>query len=381
MTNRPQLTLFFTRGISLRKWAETGLLDREMAIYQRLLPHLRGIQMVTYGDKRDLDVGQAYPGIKFLTNHWGMPTYLYALRLPRLYPQQFAETDLIKTNQMRGAESAVLTGRRYKKPIIARSGYVWSERDKNNRSVGNWRTVQQALLVERFVYRRANAAVVPTPYLRDYIVETHRLEPSQTHVIPNYVDTERFKPDRMAGQISDPHNRLSLIFVGRFVPQKNLHNLLKALAGLPVRLTLVGDGPLRHELEQLAQETGLSVTFTGKVPSTLIPTLLNQAEVYVSPSEWEGHPKALIEGMACGLAPIVSDRPGNRDSVVQQQSGLICETSVESLRQAVEWMLTNRLAVSHMGEAARSHVIRNFSLDAVVEAELALYDRILEKKK
>ncbi|MEM7801849.1 MAG: glycosyltransferase family 4 protein [Chloroflexota bacterium] len=375
--NHAHLTLFFTRGISLQKWEKAGLLERELAVYRRLLSHLKGINLVTYGDERELAYLDQLDGIQILCNRWKLPTYLYALLIPFLFKNQLIGTDLIKTNQMRGAESAAIAARLYSKPLLARSGYVWSERDRSNAAVGNWRTIRQALLVEGFVYRRAARAVVPTPYLKSYISETHRLDQGKVAVVPNYVDAERFVPQPSK---HDENGKLKLIFVGRFVPQKNLINLLYALKGLDVALTLVGDGVLRQELEGIAEREQLDVTFTGKIPGEEIPAVLNRAHVYISPSEWEGHPKALIEGMACGLAAIGSDAPGNRDTIVHEASGLICQTDPESIRAAIQSLIEDRALVERLGKNGREQVLREYSLDAVLQKELALYRRVLNKK-
>lgn len=368
------LTLFFTRGISLQKWEKAGLLERELAVYRRLLPHLKGINLITYGDERELAYKDRLDGFQILCNRWKLPTYLYALLIPFLFRNQLKSTDLIKTNQMRGAESAAIAARLYSKPLLARSGYVWSERDRTNPAVGNWRTIQQALLVEGFVYRRAAKAVVPTPYLKSYICQTHHLDQDRVAVVPNYVDAERFAP--RSAELAQ-NDRLKLIFVGRFVPQKNLVNLLYALKGLDVALTLVGDGVLRPELEAIAAAERLDVTFTGKIPGEAIPAILNEADVYISPSEWEGHPKALIEGMSCGLAAIGSDAPGNRDTVVHGESGLICGTDPESMRAAIQTLVDDRHLVKRMGENGRQQVLREYALDAVLKKELALYGQVL----
>ncbi len=114
----------------------------------------------------------------------------------------------------------------------------------------------------------------------------------------------------------------SIVFVGRLVAQKNVESLIDAMQGFDSELTIVGDGPLRADLERRA--AGLRVTFAGVVPNENLPGLLNRHELFVLPSRYEGMPKVLLEAMACGLACVATDIPGNRDLIVDGESGLLC---------------------------------------------------------
>ncbi|MCB0188061.1 MAG: glycosyltransferase, partial [Caldilineaceae bacterium] len=72
-------------------------------------------------------------------------------------------------------------------------------------------------------------------------------------------------------------------------------------------LTLIGEGPERAALAAQAEREGIAVTFLGTVPNQEIAAHLQQADLFVLPSKWEGHPKVLIEAMACGMPVVGTD--------------------------------------------------------------------------
>jgi|TARA_Y100000310_G_C20223560_1_gene596837 hypothetical protein len=77
------LTLFFTRGMSLKVWHEIGMFYREVALYERLRDRGVSISFVTYGDAHDLDYKECLPGIEIHCNRWGLPSRVYEKFLHR----------------------------------------------------------------------------------------------------------------------------------------------------------------------------------------------------------------------------------------------------------------------------------------------------------
>ena len=87
------------------------MLEREMALYRALRPHLGGIGFVTYGDRSELAFGERLPGMEILCNRWGLPVNLYARLIPFLHAPALRRADVFKTNQTEGAEVALLAKR------------------------------------------------------------------------------------------------------------------------------------------------------------------------------------------------------------------------------------------------------------------------------
>lgn len=369
------LVLFFTYKMSLRGWYKRGLLEREVALYRRLQPHLGQICFLTYGDKRDLDYEANLGGIQVLCNRWRLPVRYYARLAPFLYWRQMRQADLFKTNQTEGAIVALRAKRMFGKPMIARCGYMWSlhaGRDHGFQSP----EAQRARREEQVVFSGADHVVVTAPEMRDYIAESYAVPKAKVTVIPNYVDTGLFKPQ---SRISS--NGATVCFVGRLIPRKNAQGLLEAIKGLAVKLLIVGDGPQREELEAIVKRDNLDVSFVGRVPHEQLPIYLNQCDIYVLPSAYEGHPKTLIEAMACGVPVIGADSPGIREIIQHSENGYLCATDPVAIRDAICSLLDNPSLRITLGRNGRDYVEKHYALDRIQEMELTLYRSLVSAEK
>ena len=131
------LALFFTRNVSLHKWVETGLFDREKLIYEEHLRqgHLKRVYWLTYGHD-DVELAEAlkregrlHPRIEvarmprpFAIKKLG--PRLYAFLMPFIQRQYLRRADILKTNQVVGSVAAIIAKALYKKPLIMRSGFL-----------------------------------------------------------------------------------------------------------------------------------------------------------------------------------------------------------------------------------------------------------------
>ena len=190
--------------------------------------------------------------------------------------------------------------------------------------------------------------------------------------IGNYVDVDRFRPipeiKRQVGR---------LMFVGRLEDQKNPSLLLDALVGLDgVKLTVVGDGPLRPSLEEQARRLKLCVEFRGTVDHVILPELLNRSEAFVLPSRYEGTPKALLEAMACGVPVIATRSPGITGVVAHDQNGYLCGISVPEIRAAIRTVLRDITLRERLGHYGALYVKDHHALATAIEQELALVARL-----
>jgi glycosyltransferase involved in cell wall biosynthesis len=137
-----------------------------------------------------------------------------------------------------------------------------------------------------------------------------------------------------------------IVTAARLAKQKQLDNLLKAfaqvVADMPARLIILGEGPLRAELEQLCQELGIaeSVWMPGYDPNPY--RYMAHCDLFVLASAWEGSPVALQEAMACGAAVLVTDAPGGMKDIVEYgRYGMMVPTNdTDALAQGIRQILT-----------------------------------------
>jgi len=177
-----------------------------------------------------------------------------------------------------------------------------------------------------------------------------------THYFANGVDLAHFLPNPAVPK------RKQIVFVGRLVWQKGLDSLLDAV--VPVlrewpeyRLVLVGDGPLKEQLQSRVIEQGFAdhIIFTGMLPQPKVISILQESEVFVLSSVSEGFPKALIEAMACGL-PVVATSVGACKDVVQNAGIVVEPDDPEKLTAALKHIITDTAARHQYSMNALYHV-------------------------
>ncbi|MEH1970545.1 glycosyltransferase family 4 protein [Nostoc sp.] len=231
---------------------------------------------------------------------------------------------------------------------------------------GNWKQLRQQ------TYPFADRIVFQTKRARDYF-------PSKLHtnscIIPNMVVLPPIEK-----QLSDKVLReRSLIAMGRFVPEKGFDLLLQAFAQLKDRypewtLTILGDGTLRPELEALGNQLGLSdrVHFPGMVKNNY--DFLQQAEIFIMSSRFEGFPNALCEAMACGLPVISTDCPsGPREIIRDGIDGiLVPNEDVSALAAAMERLMSDEKERKSLAVRA-PEIIERFSVEKI----MSIWEKLL----
>jgi glycosyltransferase involved in cell wall biosynthesis len=157
--------------------------------------------------------------------------------------------------------------------------------------------------------------------------------------------SDRFAPgdkDTARGALGLPLGAPTLLWVGNMVPVKGVHFLLDACArlergGLPVRLYLVGDGPLREDLEAQAASPELAgrVQFVGSVGHDDLPDWYRAADLTVLPSLSEGVPNVLLESLACGTPFVASRVGGIPDLALEPEKDLVSPSDPAELATAI----------------------------------------------
>jgi len=199
-------------------------------------------------------------------------------------------------------------------------------------------------------------------------------------VVPNGIDCSWFRPSA-----ADPSDQL--LFVGRLKEGKGPQYLLEAFGRLAsdypdYSLQLVGDGPLREELEAQASTLGIAdrVSFRGEVPNDELPALYADSRAFVLPSRSEGLPRTVLEAMACGRPVVTSDLPQLRPLV--EDVGYTFETgSVDRLVDTLTTVLdADDDRLDRFGTRARKRVESTYSWEDTVERTVAEYYDVLGER-
>jgi len=368
-----KLALFFTFNVSLKQWHDIGIIDREVAIYNKLSKYFNQIYFFTYGDHEDLKF-QGYlkdniiiVPIPFSHKHSQLLLLIrliYSLLLPIIHYRILKDVDILKTNQMCGSWTAVITKLLLKKKLVVRTGFMWSINAKKKRPSFFMNLIIK--IIEGIAYLFADGITVSSPKDLEYVNKNYNSKGIRI-VIPNYVDTEIFKPQNIKKR------DCSICFVGRLVKEKNLFSLLKAISGLHYELTIIGSGPLKDDLKKCANQNGINVRFPGIIPNNKLPEILNQHELFILPSLYEGMPKALLEAMACGLPVIGTNVYGIREVIRHEKNGILCGTNPESIREAILKLMNDEKLKQKISIEARKTIEKFFSIKKIIEKEFDLY--------
>ena len=238
----------------------------------------------------------------------------------------------------------------------------------------------------RAVLRRADRIIVSSPRLAEHAVELQDFR-SKCAVIPFGVDASRFaKTEAIAARAAafrETHGGPLALFVGRFVAYKGISVLLRALVGVDVRAVLVGDGPLKTDLQTLARELQIEerVSFLGEVTEQDLLALYHASDFFVLPSvtRAEAFGVVQLEAMACGKPVISTDVASGVPWVNQHgRTGLVVPPGeTEPLREAIVYLAGRRDIREAWGRYARERLEREFTIGRMGDRTRALYLEVL----
>lgn len=162
---------------------------------------------------------------------------------------------------------------------------------------------------------------------REYVIK-QGINEHKIHILPDSIDVGKFKP------ISLP-KRYDIIFVGRLAPAKRIDTLLKAVVKVKeikkgIKVGIVGDGPLRSSLEDLANRLGITenVEFLGFKDNTEF--YYNSSRIFMLTSYYEGLPMAMIEAMACGIPCVVSNVGDITDVAIDGVNAIVIDNPYDA---------------------------------------------------
>jgi phosphatidyl-myo-inositol alpha-mannosyltransferase len=229
----------------------------------------------------------------------------------------------------------------------------------------------------RGAFQRLDACIAVSVPARDFI---SRYFPADYRVIPNGVDTTRFRPGVEPLDSLRTRGVTTLLYVGRLEARKGVDVLLDAAAelrrqGRPVQVVIVGDGHLRYVLEHRAEQVGLDgVRFEGHVAADTLPRYFATADVVCAPATGgESFGIVLLEAMASGVPVVASDIPGYAQVVEADRTGLLVPPrDADALAGALGRLIDDPQRRQAMGERARAAALA-YDWSAVARSVLAVY--------
>lgn len=192
-------------------------------------------------------------------------------------------------------------------------------------------------ILQNYAFENADIIHAWGPIMTISMLEAN-VDMAKVMILPKGIDLDSFKSNSDA----DP-KKINAIVTRSLLPEYRHDIILKAFAlikqkGIDFKLTIVGDGKQLSYLKNLAKKLGIEkeVVFTGRIPNTKLPELLQQSNIYISMPITEGVSASLFEAMASNCYPIVSDIPGNQSWIEHNKNGqLVPVDDVDFLAESI----------------------------------------------
>ena len=259
--------------------------------------------------------------------------------------------------------------------------------------VEQFNILSRKMLMRRTLYHLVDLIVSVSHDAAKAALQIYRVPKKRLITIHNGVNVEKYSKRLSAVDIQQIKQRIGIgehdLVIGnvaRLSLEKAHDTLLEAFAIIRqnienVKLVIIGDGPMRGELEAMTVALGVAsdVLFLGMRRD--IPELLNLFDVFVLSSVTEGVSLTLLEAMSAELPIVATNVGGNPEVVLDEVTGIVVPPeNSKSLANAIVRILTNRQVARKMGQAGKKRVIKHFSLECMVRSYEDIYDFVLAER-
>ena len=235
----------------------------------------------------------------------------------------------------------------------------------------------------KFSIEKSDGVTAVSRFLKEKTITNYSCE-TDIRVIPNFVDTDFFKPYEN-GEFRNalaPNGEKILVHTSNFRSVKRVPDTIrifeKVQKEIPSKLILVGDGPDRSECERICRQLELcdKVKFLGKQDGLV--EILSSSDLFLIPSQSESFGLAALEAMACGLPVISSSVGGLPELVKHNETGFIAEIGdVDRMAKYALELLTNEKKYKLFSENSRQRAVNKFDKSKVIPLYEEYYEHIL----
>lgn len=239
--------------------------------------------------------------------------------------------------------------------------------------------------VVTFSINESDAITAVSENLRDETFRSFAIE-KEIQVIPNFVDAKRFHLTNKEHfkKMLAPNGERILAHVSNFRKVKRVEDVLEIFRRvhdrMPSKLLMIGDGPERQNAEEICRKMGIcyDIRFLGKQDQ--MEEILNIADLFLLPSQYESFGLAALEAMACGVPVISSNAGGLPEINVQGKTGFLAEVGdVDAMARHAIHILEDDERLQFFKDNALEHAAR-FSIDRIVPLYEALYESVAHQR-
>lgn len=348
-----------------------------MAVDLAIALQERGLEstIVALSEGGRLEGRLAHAGIRFellggTARYWSLATQYKMLRtFQRLRPT------VVHTHHLPSLLTAGLAARTSGVPRVVHTEHAYLYLEEVPRTRGQL----------RWAARLTDAVAVVGAALKSYYVQRVGIPAARVHVVPNGIDTERFRPssgpavNARRRAVGLPEDVLLVGAVGRLAAVKNYSMLLRAAArardgGATLAVAFVGDGEERANLERLARELDIATVTTFMGWRSDVSDVVGAFDVLAVTSTSEALPLVVLEAMSAGV-PVVSTAVGEIPRVLGDgEAGLLVPNGDEgSLADVLVRLASDPALRTSLGQGGRTRVCREYSHAVMVDRYLELY--------
>ena len=293
--------------------------------------------------------------------------------------------EIVHTHSSKAGVIGRLAARLERVPIIVHSVHGWSFHDFMSPL-----TRQVYIWLERWLATFSSALIVVTRQDELKGRSARIGQPGQYHLVRSAIPLDGFSLadfDRAAvrRELQIPEEVFVVGNVGRFSAQKNPLDWIKvcgmvAQASPEARFLLVGDGPLRQEVEEAAERQGIAgrTIFTGLRRDAA--RMMSAMDVFLLTSLWEGLPRVIPQAMAMSLPVVATRADGSIEAIQDDINGFLCTPGdIQSLAQRCIELRNEPLCRAEIGCRARESISGEFDLDKMISQIDELYQRLLKE--
>ena len=248
------VVIFFTYDYSLKIWSDTGILDRELIYYEKMLDKNNDLQItfVTYGDDDDLDLAINLERIKVIPvystikkNKSKIINFIKSFYIPFLLKNKIKDIDVIKQYQLQGAWISIIYKYLVKKPLIVRTGY-----DMYSFSIKEKKTILKKYLYKTLTnlsLKKSDIYTVSSQSDYNFLKINFKFDESKLLIRPNWVLEVHNYP-------IENRSKNKILSIGRLEKQKNYFDLINSFAGSSFEIDIYGEGSEKEKLQNLAKK-------------------------------------------------------------------------------------------------------------------------------
>jgi glycosyltransferase involved in cell wall biosynthesis len=349
------LGIFFSPGDSLNNFNKAAQADRFIEFF--LKPYSKNFKKVylfSYEDE-NWDLPE---NVILVKNKLKIHRLIYGIFLPLIHFQEVNDCNVVRGFGIASSISSLVLW----KPFIFNWAYDYIGFVKTDR---RYIYIPFYYLLERIAFWRATKVLIATKQ------KYKTLKGKKFFYFPNGVDLKHFQ--------ENPAKSAKLLFIGRFEHQKNLQFLFDSLGLLPKKyrqITTIGSGSQEADLKKWAKNNEVKVNFLKPIPNIKLAKFMQRFSIFLLPSFHEGIPKVLIEAMAVGLVPVVTNFPTAKDVVDTGVDGLIADFNKQEYADAVLKVSENIKLRQQFSRNAVKKIKKEFDLKKLTEKEIKILKNV-----